>query len=106
MGRGSRPCLTECSCAVSRHAEAGGPRCELQNQIKDSKAKVALSFQPEDGIFIKWLFGEGLFCCFPFFPGFCKPHDLGERTRVTLLYVLMHISFIHYVPIFIINNWK
>lgn len=67
MGSGSRPCLTECSCAVSQHVEAGGPRCKLQDDMKDSEAKVAaLSFQPEDGIFIKRLFGEVLLCCFPF----------------------------------------
>lgn len=66
MGLRSRPCLRECSCAVSQHTEAGGPNYEVQNQIKDSEAKVALSFQPENGMFINLLFREILLWCFPF----------------------------------------
>lgn len=88
MGSGSRPCLTECSCAVSQHVEAGGPRYELQNEIKDSEAKVALSFQPEDGIFIKWLFGDIFTLLLSISLGICKPRDLGRRTSIMLVYFL------------------
>lgn len=102
MVPGSRPCLRECSCAVGQCDRASGPHYELQNQIKYFKAKVALFFQLEGGIFIKWLFGEVSLLLF-IFQGICKPHDLVQNTRIILLYGRIHI---HYLPILIFNNCK
>lgn len=96
---GSRPCLRECSCAVGQCDRASGPHYELQNQIKYSKAKVALFFQLEGRIFIKWLFGEVSLLLF-IFRGICKPHDLVQNTRIILLYGCIHIySLFSYVNI-------
>lgn len=93
----SRPCLRECSCAVSQHVEAGGPCYELRNQIKDPMERFLFpSSQKME--YLSSVSLERFTLSLSISPGFCKPCDLGHRTRIILVYVLIHISFIRFVP--------
>lgn len=104
VGPGSRPCLTECSCAVSRHVEAGGPCYELRNQIEDLTGKGCSFLLDRRWDIYQVALWRGFALLLSILSGFCKPYDLGQRTRVILVYTLIRISFIHFVPIFIFNN--